>query len=1582
MTSFALKRPVTIFMIAAGLCLLGVISWQRLSVQLLPQFIFPEVFLNTGMAGASPEKIERELVIPIEGEVATLEDVHDIESQVRSDFANIKVSFNHGTNMKFALLKLQQKMSALENRLPEGTRISVDKFDTADLASFLMQMSIRGDATLEDLRDVAERQVRRRLEQIDGVVNVHVGGGDQRTVGIEIDEDRCEAMNIPVGLVQQKINAFHRRPEHLGRVLASGNVMDVILLGQVDDLQEMSDLVIEPTSSVKLSDVARIGYVHAQRTQLFRVDGKSSVGIFVQKDNTSNMLQVSASVLKEIDAINADLEPTGYVLVVNFNQAALIQTAITRVEKLAIAGAVLAIVVLFLFLRNVRFVTILLIAIPLSLLVTFNFMFGFDLSVNILSLCGLALALGMLVDNGIVVMENVFYHRQRGEEPSKAALIGTKEVGRSIFAATATTILVFLPVLFVESEAKLFVRELALSVIFPLSVSLVVALTVIPLLASRSLKGKPVRSFKSGRVLEIYRLLLKSAIRHRVRTASLVGVLLAITLFIGATFIVQQASAPPLARLDMYVTMPRGATLDATDVIVRRMEEQILGLTDVKEVRTNVRAEEAHISAQFLEPAKRTQPLQLSKEKEKIKKQNERLEHVDLAFDRPRRGGSIQRRDELSSFLSSEEGMSLKGHDLQALTLLNEQITQTLQTIPEIDRRSVNSDLQGGAPELQIRGDRLQLALAGLSMEQVMQAIWATRTEGSRASTPFAEAGGDVDISLQLQNSQQRQLDDVRRMKVRNESGHYIPLEQVADVRVDTGPGNIVRHNQERQVKITYSFLPEAEKSKTRLDLAKAQIEFLMQSIRLPRGFTLEKLQPEDQRVYYWMIAIGAILIYMFLAAQFESLSSPLVILGTVPTAIIGALVALTLTGTPLSMGQGAPMALLGLIVLLGIVVNNGIILLDRIAILRNQHGYCWQRAVLAAGQSRVRPIIMTSTTTILGLLPLALKQGTEFELWPPFAITVLGGLAVSSFATLIFIPVLYVGLEQTKDWLKKIGWLGISLSTLATIAITYWFYQEYKSLLKTSLLVLPLWFVILGLIYIVKQFFTIRSEKKRLAEQRLNIKIQNLTKIYGSPGRFTREWTKQKRRWSKVVAEGKLPWQKEDLKESTIWVITLGLLFGYLHYFLTSGFWLTILSCFTLVWFHSARELWYRWGFLRGNPPQNRSRARRWRFRKNKRQEEKEEAPDSSVSPLDFKRRGTIIAVLMFLAYLQLRIEAPALTIVALILSLLLMRFTQISRKIESGKIDPEQPVGRLRKIKRGIYTVTKALPFIRPPKQQVTALHSVNLDIGKGMFGLLGPNGAGKTTLMRILVGVLEENRGSITINGRKLSEHRETFHGAIGYLPQDFGLYENMTPLEYLHYHALTNGIYEPESRKELIENIVKSVGLWERRDDKVKTFSGGMKQRVGIAQTLLHLPQIIVVDEPTAGLDPKERIRFRNLLSELAKERIVVFSTHIVEDISSTCENVAVLSGGRLLYKGSPGEMQIRARGKVFEAVVSNDELSRLQKSLKIVQHSKANGGVRMRFLSDKPVEEFASSEVEPTLEDAYVFLLGQSSQTRN
>jgi HAE1 family hydrophobic/amphiphilic exporter-1 len=263
------------------------------------------------MPGASPEKIERELVIPIEEEISTVEGVKDIESSAFSGFSTVKISFDHGTNMKFAVLKLQQKMNVVQARIAEPVQISVNRFDTADLSTYLMELSVRGDATLEELRETAERRIVRRIEQIDGVVNLGVGGGNKQTIGIRIDPDRCQALNIPVQQVQQKINAFHRQPDHLGRVLSAGNLVDVTLLGRIDDISELQDLIIRREGTVRLKDVAFVGYGQEEQTRLYRVNGKPQVGIFVQKDNASNMLKVAGEVEKEIKAINEDMAATG-----------------------------------------------------------------------------------------------------------------------------------------------------------------------------------------------------------------------------------------------------------------------------------------------------------------------------------------------------------------------------------------------------------------------------------------------------------------------------------------------------------------------------------------------------------------------------------------------------------------------------------------------------------------------------------------------------------------------------------------------------------------------------------------------------------------------------------------------------------------------------------------------------------------------------------------------------------------------------------------------------------------------------------------------------------------------------------------------------------------------------------------------------------------------------------------------------------------------------------------------------------------------------------------------------------------------
>ncbi len=316
------------------------------------------------------------------------------------------------------------------------------------------------------------------------------------------------------------------------------------------------------------------------------------------------------------------------------------------------------------------------------------------------------------------------------------------------------------------------------------------------------------------------------------------------------------------------------------------------------------------------------------------------------------------------------------------------------------------------------------------------------------------------------------------------------------------------------------------------------------------------------------------------------------------------------------------------------------------------------------------------------------------------------------------------------------------------------------------------------------------------------------------------------------------------------------------------------------------------------------------------------------------------------------------------------------ISGKIKRKEIILKDIMGRLAGLKKKIYTAIYKIPIIGRKKEQVLALDSVSLDIGTGMFGLLGPNGAGKTTLMRLLCGILEETRGCIFINDLKVSQHTEDFQSIIGYLPQEFGLYENMTAYEYLYYHAMLYGIINIKERIEKVNDVLKRVNLYQRKDEKLKNYSGGMKQRMGIARTLLHLPKIVVVDEPTAGLDPAERIRFRNFLGELSQDRIVIFSTHIVEDISGSCNNMAVLNNGKVLYKGSPEKMLEFAEGKVWTAEVPDDEFENLKNRLNITQHIRVDGRIRIKFISEDG-GKIESKRVKPSLEDAYIYLLGKS-----
>ncbi len=1562
----AVRRPVTTAMFFTALALLGMISWTRLPVQLFPEVIYPMVHVSLTLPGASPEQIERDLLVPTEGEIGKLEGIQDIDSFALTNSGGIQVSYDPDVDMKFAILQLESRISQLQPLYPERARARVQRFDSSDLSSSVMQLHVLGEGDLNWLRDFTEEKVRPELEAVDGVVNAAVMGGRRRAVEVIVDPTLCQAYQVTMGQIRSRINGFNRRREYVGRVYDGAQAYAVSLQGQFTDLQQIRNLVLKPEIPLRLGDVAVVRYGLQEQTDRHRVNGKSSVGIRIQKDDEANLIAVSRDVEAVVARLNLEFADEGVELGVSSSQAELMEEALSTLKQAAVVGGGLGLFVLFLFLRNFRFVSVLLLAIPVSLLVTFNLMYAWGLSINVLSLCGLALAVGMLTDNGIVVMESIFKHYERGKSPMDAARDGTTEVGRAVVAATATTVTVFLPVVFIQSDAQDILRELALSMTFPLLVSLLVALTLVPTLAARTLSRQTRRPAGTGRLMERYTLLLKACLRHRV--AVVVGVCAAMggTLIVSFFFMLQQEVREEETRFTVYIDLPEGTTLDATDEVVKQVETAVGEIEGLDRFTTSVQESEASITVMLHHRLERPGEISLEEIKQQLEEKTQNIQGGVIGYEpkpRARRGGGrggIGRRRRSGGFnltgSAPSEQAVVRGYDFITLQMVADDLVFRLQELEEIDENSVRADAERGAPEIQVIPDDARMFDRRLEIEAVLAGVGDARPDGFQTTVPFLWPDA-TEVPIEVRNTEDPQnasitLAEFRQMPLPTQTGDFVPLEEVARVRTDEGRGSVLRTDQSRRVMVSYRFTGEILDSQPRLDQARRLVRTLVSDMVLPQSYTVEIEEAEADTIYYWMMGVAGVLIYMILASLFESFSSPLIILCTLPSAVIGSCWALILSQTGLSQQEG-PMALLGFIVLIGIAVNNGILLIDAVGTLRSRDGYRRERAVLEAGRSRVRPILMTSATTLLGVMPLALKFGGDFEIWPPFAITVLGGLSVSMLSTLIFIPVVYMGLDQVVRWLVETGVPGVVLGTLVGGAATYGVYTRYDSLFWTCLVALPFWFAALGLVWAGLRVHRARVEARgRLGAVRL-IQLRNLTKIYGAPGRFRREWARYIRRVQRLQAEGADPVDRKAVKEGLVWKLPLLGLIGYLHTYFEEGMWIYIHSLVT-------------WGML-AHLAQAGAVLRPFEVR----------------LPGWIRRagRGGVRNLLpaLFLGYIHWRLRLPSVTVASAAVWLVLRLVRFLAGRVRDGRVDVEKITGRLGFLRRWTYRGACALPLIGVPRPAFRALSGVDLEIGRGMFGLLGPNGAGKTTLMRIVCQVLEPSYGSVSIDGRNvLREGR--IQGLVGYLPQHFGHYNHLSAYAFLEYRALLEGLRDGAERRARVLACLEQVNLTDRKEDPIGSFSGGMKQRVGIAQTLLHMPRIIVVDEPTAGLDPLERIRFRNLLARVSQDRIVIFSTHIVEDISGSCNRLAVLNAGRLLYTGTPQSMRDLARGRVWEAVIAEGAFLQVERELNLISHVRTPSGVRARFLSEAPSRDFHAQQVDPTLEDAYLYLLRQERGT--
>ncbi|NOX18842.1 MAG: ATP-binding cassette domain-containing protein [Chlorobi bacterium] len=1553
---FFIKRKVFVSMLFIGLTFLGYVSYKQLPVELLPNVELPVMIVRVdSRQELTPAYIENQAIIPLEGAIGTLENIESIESYADYRSGTIFITYSGSAQTKYAYLKLYEKIDEARSRLPDNFTVNVIKINTEQMTNQFMDLQVRGGGGVDRVRNIVDKYITPELESIDGIANVQATGGREKSVKVILDEEAVDAFGLTPAKISSIINQNQFEKRFVGKVDQYNRRYFVNVSAENRDISQLENIIVKNSGQIKLKDVADIFFGTKEEESYSRVNGKDAVTIQLARESQVNLIELSHKVKSEIDKLNAKFAGQDIAIVVQRNSAEEMEESIDTIINLAMTGALLAIIVLWLFLRNFRLIFSVGLAIPVSVFTAFNFFYTYNISINSLTLIGIALSIGMLLDNSVVVLENIYRLAEKEKDATKAVARGTKEVWRSIFAATLTTVTVFLPFLF---SSNFLVSELGLnigvSVVSTLIISLFIALLFIPMithyfLTKKNNRIKFHRISGDNRLMRIYLVLLKASMRFPARTIITSVIIFFAAVFIALAISVNVTQETETASFSLYVENPQGTTLEKSDQIVKSIEEKLADIKEKEDVISNIRADESTVTIKLKKDYKDLDNRSIEDIKEDIQNKVNGIRSADISFEPPssnsrfRSGAGANMGRAFQRMLGvgqQTEKVVIKGNDFQRMEKVAEDIQYYLDNLSSVNFARVSAS--GTRPEIHILFDQTILAKYDIPLSSIVSEL-ATFNNQFSSNTVFKSGTDSYDITIQTGENEkaEKTIDDLRKIKIFGGGGSIFDLRQIARFIYSGGMSSIYRMNQEKQIEVSYSFLSEVNDSKELLESARNEVDELVAALTLPAGIAVEVVHddnPYDE--YYFLIAVAALLIYMILASVFESLLTPLILMFSIPLAAIGALAALIFTGNSLLNTN----TLTGFLILLGIVVNNGIILIDYSNNLRKR-GFTTPRALVTAGLARVRPILITAVTTIVAMIPLAMGQVQYVaEIGAPFAITVIGGLSVSTLFTLILIPTMYSGLESALQWFKNLS-LNIKLFQFATLLIlSYLIYADIDSFIWRLADLFLVLISIPALTYFIQN--SLRQANANLIgdNEPITIKIRNVVKIYDLPSRFVREWKRGKNQSTENGGKNNL----HSLLENFIWQTPLLLYMIYFTYFyLESSFWNFVLIH---ILFFFALALLKRTTIA----------VKSFNYKKQKRWL-------NLLTPLFYWGFPFFNIVYFYFNWDSLFGTG---VIAFLWFGALLIYST--SQKLTDKIIESVNDKNLTGKIKIRYYRFVLVIPVIGKKKEPFKALDKVSLEIGNGMFGLLGPNGAGKTTLMRIICGIFEQSYGAVTINGVDRNKYREELQGLIGYLPQEFGMYENMTAYEFLDYQAILKGLIDAVERKKRISETLESVRMFEHKDEKIGSFSGGMKQRIGIAQILLHLPRILVVDEPTAGLDPRERIRFRNLLVELSRERIVIFSTHIIEDISSSCNRVAVLNDGKVRYLGEPINMTKAAEGKVWTMHVEPQEFPETREKLMVVHHMRDGDKIKLRCISETQPAENAYP-VKATLEDAYLYL---------
>jgi len=1026
LTDTSIKRPIATAMVYLIVIVLGITGFRFLPVDLLPPIEYPRLSVSVNYPNVGPEEIETIITDPLENALSGIANLEEVTSSSSEGQSRVNLNFSRNTNLDEAANDVRAALDRVRRNLPdEADPPRVRKFDPND--SPIVIVGARSTRQLDELTRILERDISKRLEQIPGVGSIDVWGGVYREIRVDLKRDRLNASGLTAQDVRNAIVAENN-------TLPGGNVRDgfselyVRTLGEYTSINQIAETIITSVDGqpVRVRDVADVQDSFQDIGRLVSINDEPMIRMGIRKQTGANTVEVSAGIERELERINSERDDLNLMIVTN--QSEFIQNSIDNVQQSAIWGALLAVFILYLFLRNGSTTFIISLAIPVSIIATFGLLYFTGLTLNQMSFGGLALGVGLIVDNAIVVLENIVRLRNSGKSLKESALVGTSEVSGAIIASTLTTSVIFLPVVFMQTITGTLFQELALVVVFALLCSLFVALTLVPMLASRFMtiktndeitekdKGRFQRYFE--RVENRYSLLLKSAIKRK-------AVVFGVTIFmLGGAFygwgFISSELAPQTeadeVRIDFYLS--DGMNIAIANQYLEELKERVIAIAPMDQVKymtTDVRNGRAQVELTMIDQSERTISTYALAD--------EMRDKIEGTIP----GGTFRVRAQSGLWIlrrifgsGGEEAVQvqLRGYDLEQADVIADQIVNRMERVPAV--RGARSDRQEGRPEQNIVFDREKIAELGLTGRDIAQAIQAN-VGGTRAGV-FREDGDEFDITVRLQESDRMSTLDLDNISVRTATGATVPVSTVIKQESSRGPVSINKINGQRVTYITANLESGATLGEA-VDAIRAELA----TLALPTGFSIVyggeyEEQQRAQTDYIISILMAFILIYMVMAAQFERFLDPLIVMFAVPVAIVGVIPTMLLTGTTFNM-----QSVMGLIMLIGIVVNNAIVLVDYINLMRRDKNLSVYEAVVQSGKLRLRPILMTTLTTILGLLPLSFGWGAGGEIQASLARVVIGGLAASTLITLVLIPVVYITADNIKVYVaeKKEAYFG-----------------------------------------------------------------------------------------------------------------------------------------------------------------------------------------------------------------------------------------------------------------------------------------------------------------------------------------------------------------------------------------------------------------------------------------------------------------------------------------------------------------------------------------------------------------------------